>query len=80
MTSAPPARTFEVRHLQIARAAFAALAAIMVTFSPDHSAAVGMSVFSGFAIATGLVLLVAGLARLPGGSALAGRCCSASSR
>nr|BFF09634.1 hypothetical protein GCM10025699_09370 [Microbacterium flavescens] len=30
----------------------------MITFSPDHSAPVGMSVFSGFAIATGLVLLL----------------------
>ena len=59
MTSAPPARTLEVRHLQIARAAFAAIAAVMVTFSPDHSAVVGMAVFSGFAITTGLVLLAA---------------------
>ena len=59
MTSAPPPRTFAVRHLQLARAAFAALAAVMITFSPDHSAAVGMSVFSGVAIATGLVLVVA---------------------
>ena len=32
----------------------------MVTFSPDHSAAVGLSIFSGFALATGLVLLAAG--------------------
>ena len=45
--------------MQLARAAFAALAAIMITFSPDHSAAVGMAVFSGFAIATGLVFLLA---------------------
>lgn len=59
MTSALSARTFEVRHLQIARAAFAALAAVMVTFSPDHSAQVGMAVFSGFAIATGIVFLLA---------------------
>lgn len=58
MTSAPPARTFEVRHLQLARAAFALLAAVMITFSSDHSAAVGLSVFSGFGIATGLVLLL----------------------
>lgn len=58
MTTAVP-RTFEVRHVQLARAAFAALAAAMITFSPDHSAAVGGAVFSGFAIATGLVLLVA---------------------
>jgi uncharacterized membrane protein HdeD (DUF308 family) len=57
--SSPSVRTFAVRHLQMARAVFAALAAIMITFSPDHSAAVGLSVFSGFAIATALVLLVA---------------------
>jgi cbb3-type cytochrome oxidase subunit 3 len=59
VTSAPSARTFDVRHVQLARAAFAALAAVMITFSPDHSALVGMAVFSGFAIATGLVLLLA---------------------
>ncbi|WP_214467397.1 acyl-CoA synthetase [Microbacterium flavescens] len=58
MTSASSDRTFDVRHVQIARAAWAALAAVMITFSPDHSAPVGMSVFSGFAIATGLVLLL----------------------
>lgn len=51
-------RAFEVRHVQIARALFAALAAVMITFSPDHSAAVGLSVFSGWAVATGLVLLL----------------------
>ena len=44
--------------MQLARAAFAALAAIMITFSPDHSAAVGMAVFSGFAIATAIVFLL----------------------
>jgi hypothetical protein len=53
------ARAFDVRHVQLARAAFAAIAAVMITFSPDHSAAVGAAVFSGFAIATGLVLLLA---------------------
>lgn len=52
-------RSFDVRHLQMARAAFAAIAAIMITFSSDHSAAVGMPVFSGFAMATAIVLLVA---------------------
>lgn len=57
--SAAPARTFEVRHVQLARALFAALAAIMVTFSPDHSAEVGLAVFSGWAIASALVLLFA---------------------
>ena len=60
MTTAPASRSFEVRHVQLARAAFAAIAAIMVTFSPDHSAAVGLSIFSGFALASGLVLLAAG--------------------
>ncbi|WP_426322709.1 acyl-CoA synthetase [Microbacterium sp. E-13] len=52
-------RTFAVRHVQLARAAFATLAALMITFSPDHSAGVGSAVFSGFAIATGMVLLLA---------------------
>jgi len=56
--SASPARPFEVRHVQLARALFAAMAAVMVTFSPDHSAAVGLAVFSGWAIATALVLLL----------------------
>lgn len=60
MSSAVPARAFEARHLQLARALFAALAAAMVTFSPDHSAAVGLAVFSGYAIATGLVFALAG--------------------
>jgi len=59
VTSAAPIRTLEVRHLQLARAFFAALAALMITFSPDHSAAVGLAVFSGFAIATGLVWFAA---------------------
>ncbi|QKJ20933.1 acyl-CoA synthetase [Microbacterium hominis] len=78
MTPSPAARTFEVRHVQFARAAFAALAAIMITFSPDHSAAVGAAVFSGFAIATGLVWAVslwlvypAGQRVIPGLMALA---------
>jgi len=52
-------RTFEVRHVQLARAVFAALAAIMITFSPDHSAAVGMAVFSGWAIANAIIFFVA---------------------
>jgi uncharacterized membrane protein HdeD (DUF308 family) len=60
VTSATSARAFELRHLQLARAAFAALAAVMVTFSSDHSAPVGLAIFSGFAIATGLVLAIAG--------------------
>lgn len=51
-------RTFDVRHVQLGRALLAALAAVMVTFSPDHSASVGLAVFSGWAIATALVLFV----------------------
>ncbi|QIG39013.1 acyl-CoA synthetase [Microbacterium sp. 4R-513] len=58
MSTSPAPRTFEVRHVQLARAVFAALAAVMITFSPDHSAAVGMSVFSGWAIATSIVFFV----------------------
>jgi hypothetical protein len=60
VTKTSAARSFEVRHVQLARAAFAALAAIMVTFSPDHSAVIGLSIFSGFALASGLVLIAAG--------------------
>jgi uncharacterized membrane protein HdeD (DUF308 family) len=68
VTSATPARPFEVRHLQLARALFAAVAAIMVTFSPDHSATVGLAVFSGFAIATGLVLAISAWLVFPAGA------------
>jgi MFS family permease len=67
VTRTPAARTFEVRHVQLARAAFAALAAVMVTFSPDHSAAIGLSIFSGFAFASGLVLLAAAWLVYPAG-------------
>lgn len=67
MTAPSSARTFDVRHLQLARAFFAALAAVMVTFSPDHSASVGLSVFSGFALATGLVLALAAWLVFPAG-------------
>jgi hypothetical protein len=68
VTSAASVRTLEVRHLQLARAAFAALAAIMVTFSSDHSAAVGLGIFSGFGVATALVLAVAAWLVYPTGS------------
>lgn len=67
MTDATP-RTFEVRHLQLARALVAALAAIMITFSADHSASVGLAVFSGFAIATALVLFAAAWLIHPAGA------------
>ncbi|GAA1702580.1 hypothetical protein GCM10009808_20660 [Microbacterium sediminicola] len=68
MTTATPARPFEVRHLQLARAIFAALAAVMITFSTDHSAAVGLSVFSGFAIATGIIWFASIWLVFPAGS------------
>lgn len=68
VTASPSVRALEVRHLQIARALFAALATVMVTFSPDHSAAVGLSVFSGFAIATGLVFALSAWVVFPTGS------------
>ncbi|HET8928453.1 MAG TPA: acyl-CoA synthetase [Microbacterium sp.] len=45
-----------VRHIQLIRAIVAAIAALMITFSPDHSAVYGLATFSGFAIATALVL------------------------
>jgi len=56
--SAATVRAFDVRHVQLLRALFAAVAAIMITFSPDHSASVGLAVFSGWAMATALVLLI----------------------
>lgn len=68
MSSRAPRRAFEVRHVQLARAVFAALAAVMITFSPDHSADVGLAVFSGFAIATGIVLLAAAWLVHPAGA------------
>lgn len=58
----------EVRHVQLLRAGFAALAAAMVTFSADHSAQLGLSVFSGFAIATALVLILAAWLTYPSGA------------
>ncbi|MBW9092759.1 acyl-CoA synthetase [Microbacterium jejuense] len=66
MTTAE-SRTFDVRHVQLARAAFAAIAALMITFSPDHSAGVGAAVFSGFAIATAFVHLLAAWLVYPAG-------------
>ncbi|WP_261166868.1 acyl-CoA synthetase [Microbacterium sp. Marseille-Q6965] len=44
------------RHVQLLRALLAAVAAAMITFSPDHSAEVGLAVFSGFAVASAAVL------------------------
>lgn len=60
-------RTFTARHVQLTRAALAAAAALMITFSSDHSASVGLSVFGGFAVATGLVLALAAVIVHPAG-------------
>lgn len=71
--SSPPtlpsaaAPRFALRHVQLARAGIAAIAAIMVTFSPDHSAFVGLAVFSGFAIVTGLIELISAWLTYPAG-------------
>ncbi|MFD5225973.1 acyl-CoA synthetase [Microbacterium sp. NPDC058342] len=54
----PTPRPFTARHVHLSRAVLAAVAAVMITFTPDHSAAVGMAVFGGFGIATGLVLIL----------------------
>jgi len=63
-----PARTFTVRHVQLLRAVFAALSALMITFSADHSAEVGFAVFGGFVGASGFVLVFsAWLVARPGG-------------
>ncbi len=62
-----PVRTFTVRHVQLTRALFAAAAALMITFSPDHSAAVGLSVFSGFVLTTALVLALSAWLVFPEG-------------
>lgn len=62
-----PARAFTARHVQLLRALFAAAAAVMITFSPDHSAAVGLAVFSGFVLTTALVMIVAAWLVFPAG-------------
>ncbi|GAA4771580.1 acyl-CoA synthetase [Microbacterium gilvum] len=56
------------RHVQMLRALIAALAALMITFSPDHSATVGLSVFSGWAIATAVVLGLGAWMVVPAGA------------
>lgn len=63
-----PARTLTVRHIQLLRAAFAAVAALMITFSPDHSAGVGLAVFGGFAATTALVLALGAWMAAPAGA------------
>lgn len=54
--------------MQSARAIVAAVAAIAITFTPDHSAPVGLAIFGGFAAVTGVVLLAAAFFSVPGGA------------
>lgn len=63
-----PARTFTVRNVQLLRALFAAVSALMITFSPDHSATVGFSVFGGFTVASGVILLLGAWLVAPAGA------------
>ena len=57
-----------MRHVQLLRALFAAVAALMITFSSDHSAPVGLAVFSGFVLVTALVQVLAAWLVVPAGS------------
>lgn len=52
-------RTFTVREVLWAFAALAAVAALLITFSPDHSATVGLKTLSGFLTATALLAIAA---------------------
>lgn len=56
-----------VRHVQLGRAVLAAIAALTITFTADHSAGMGLGTFSGFAITTALVLAFAAWAAYPAG-------------
>ncbi|WP_334150985.1 acyl-CoA synthetase [Microbacterium sp.] len=63
-----PARAFTMRTIQLLRALFAAAAALMITFSSDHSAPIGLSVFSGFVFVSALAHILAAWLVLPAGS------------
>lgn len=67
MSAASAPARMTPRHVQLLRAVFAALAGLMITFSPDHSAEIGLAVFAGFATATGLVLALAAWLVRPAG-------------
>jgi len=47
--------------IPLSRAIVAGVAAVAVTFSPDHSSGFGLFVFSGFGLATGLASVLASL-------------------
>lgn len=49
----------------IVRAVVALIAGVVVTFSADHSPTLGLAVFAGFAIASGIVAVVLNPRRLP---------------
>jgi hypothetical protein len=75
--SAAPVRVaprLAVRHVQLVRALLAAIAALMVTFSPDHSASFGLAVFSGFAVSTAIMLGIAAWMAYPAGRRAAVAC------
>lgn len=63
-----PTRAFTVRHVQLLRALFAAMAALMITFSPDHSAAIGFAVFGGFVAMSAVSLVLGAWLAAPAGS------------
>lgn len=52
----------------LSRAAIAAIAAIVITFSADHSPRLGLIVFGVFAVATGVVVAVTALTTIARGS------------
>jgi len=63
-----PVRAFTVRHVQLLRALFAAIAALMITFSPDHSAVIGFAVFGGFVAMSAVALVLGAWLAVPAGS------------
>lgn len=67
MSETTSTASLQLRNLQLLRALFAAIAAIMITFSGDHSALVGLRVFAGFAVATALAWFIAAWLYAPKG-------------
>lgn len=63
-----PAHALTRRHIQLLRALIAAAAALMVTFSSDHSAPIGLAVFSGFVFVTALAHILAAWLVQPAGA------------
>lgn len=63
-----PARALTMRHVQLLRALCAVAAAVMITFSSDHSAPIGLAVFSGFVFVTALAHILTAWLVQPAGS------------